>query len=340
MEETANTVVLNKDSECAVIGYGSWATAIVKTLCENEKVVHWYIRNPEVAESVSTAGINCKYIRDAELDRSRLDVSMDINETVRKADIIVMAMPSAFIKDFLKDLKEPLSGKFVISAIKGIVQGDFKTPVEYIHDEYGVPFRNLCVITGPTHAEEVAAKRASFLTVVCPSEDNGRIAGGKLSTGYMNITHSRDLYGAEYAAILKNIYAIASGMASGLGFGDNFRAVLVSNCAMEMRRFLDESYPDSRETASSAYLGDLLVTCYSTLSRNRRLGQLIGNGCSVKSALNEMTMIAEGYFAAECIRHINTRHKVDMPIADMVYSVLYEGKSARKAMAELIPRLR
>lgn len=332
-------VDISRNDVCAVIGYGSWATAIVKVLTENEKNVYWYIRNPEVIDSVKNRGFNCKYLRDAELDTDRLTISSDINEVVRNASIIVMAMPSAFIKEFLKDLTEPLQDKFILSAIKGVVQGEYQTPVEYIHDTYSIPFKQIGILSGPTHAEEVAAKRLSYLTIVCSDEINYYVLEEKFGAPYMHITFSHDIYGAEYAAILKNIYALSVGIASGLGYGDNFLAVLISNCAMEMRRFLDESYPYTRDTGMSAYLGDLLVTCYSTLSRNRRFGLLIGKGISVKSALNEMTMIAEGYFASEGIRHINSKHKIFMPIADMVYSILYEGASARKAMKALTEHL-
>lgn len=339
MKKEDSIARLTDSSRCAVIGYGSWATAIVKVLSENENKVNWYIRNKDIIQSVTEEGYNCKYLREAELDRSRLSVTSDINEAVRDADILIMAMPSAFIKDFLQGLTEPISDKFVISAIKGIVQDDFKTPIEYIHDEYGIPFKQMGIITGPTHAEEVGTRKLSYLTVVCTENIDTEILRKKFTTPYMKLTFSTDIYGAEYAAILKNIYAIAVGMATGLGYGDNFRAVLTANCAREMKTFLNESYPFQRETTMSAYLGDLLVTCYSNFSRNRRLGQLIGKGCSVKSALNEMTMIAEGYFAAECIRHINLKHKIEMPIADMVYDVLYKGASVRQAMKELTTHL-
>lgn len=195
-------------------------------------------------------------------------------------------------------------------------------------------------LLGPSHAEEVSRGKLSYLTVACTDPENARLIGSKFATDYIRLSYSTDLYGIEYGAILKNIYALAVGIAVGLGYGDNFLAVLIANCAGEMTRFLEESYPaEGRNTQVSAYLGDLLVTCYSVYSRNRRLGLLIGHGCTVKSALNEMTMVAEGYFAAECIRHINFRHKVDMPIAEMVYKVLYERASARRSMKELTLKL-
>jgi len=330
---------LDSSARCAVIGYGTWATALVDVLTKNEERVGWYVRNPEVLESILSEGRNQRYLCDLELDTSRIAPSDDLNKVVAEADILVMAMPSAFIKTFLEPLTVSLKDKFIISAVKGIVPGDYKTVVEYLHDHYDLSYKQIGLITGPTHAEVVARERLSYLTVVCTDPDNAQLIGQKLATKYIHLTYSQDLYGTEYAAILKNIYALAAGMAIGLGYGDNFLAVLISNCAAEMTRFLQESYPYERDTQASAYLGDLLVTSYSIHSRNRRLGLMIGHGCSVKTALNEMTMVAEGYYAADCIRHINFRHKVEMPIADMVYSVLYEKSSARKSMKALAQKM-
>lgn len=330
---------IDSSARCAVIGYGTWATALVDVLTKNEQRVGWYIRNAEVLESIQSEGRNLRYLCDLELETERIAASDDLNQVVAEADIILMAMPSAFIKTFLEPLTVSLKDKFIVSAVKGIVPGDYKTVVEYLHDHYDLSYKQIGLITGPTHAEEVARERMSYLTVVCTDPDNAQCIGQKLSTKYVHLTYSQDLYGTEYAAILKNIYALAAGMAIGLGYGDNFLAVLISNCAAEMTRFLRESYPYERDTQASAYLGDLLVTSYSIHSRNRRLGLMIGHGCSVKTALNEMTMVAEGYYAADCIRHINFRHKVEMPIADMVYSVLYEKASARKSMKALAAKL-
>ncbi len=207
-----------------------------------------------------------------------------------------------------------------------------------MHDHYDLSFKQLGIITGPSHAEEVSLERL-LPTVVCTDPENALRIGERIRRRTYHLAIPTDLYGIEYAAILKNIYAVAVGMAVGLGYGDNFLAVLISNSAMEMARFLGESYPDQRETRASAYLGDLLVTCYSVYSRNRKLGLLIGHGCTVRDALDEMTQVAEGYFAADCIRHINARHKVQMPIADMVYEVLYKGVPVREAMQELTTKL-
>ena len=330
---------IGTDARCAVIGYGSWATALVGLLAGNGRQVGWYVRNPEVLESLRSEGRNPRYLSDLEFDTSVIAPSDDLDTVVRDADIVILATPSAYLKDFLAPLTVSLKDKFVVSAIKGIVPGDYQTVVEYIHDRYGLSYRQIGLFTGPSHAEEVSRGKLSYLTVVCTDPENAHLIGSRFAGPNIRLSYSTDLYGIEYAAILKNIYALAVGMAVGLGYGDNFLAVLIANSAGEMARFLEESYPDRRDTLGSAYLGDLLVTCYSTYSRNRRLGLLIGHGCTVKSALNEMTMVAEGYFAADCIRHINFRHQVEMPIAEMVYRVLYEKGSARKLMQELTTKL-
>lgn len=330
---------IGTDARCAVIGYGSWATALVGLLTANGLRVGWYVRNPEVLASLRSEGRNPRYLSDLEFDPATLAVSDDLDAVVRDADIVILATPSAYLKNFLEPLTVSLKDKFIVSAIKGIVPGDYQTVVEYIHDRYGLSYKQLGLFTGPSHAEEVSRGKLSYLTVVCTDPENAHLIGSRFAGGNIRLSYSTDLYGIEYAAILKNIYALAVGLAVGLGYGDNFLAVLIANSAGEMTRFLEESYPDRRNTQVSAYLGDLLVTCYSTYSRNRRLGLLIGHGCTVKSALNEMTMVAEGYFAADCIRHINTRHQVEMPIAEMVYRVLYEGASARKEMQKLTTKL-
>lgn len=330
---------LGEQSRCGVIGYGSWATAIVSLLANNGNKVSWYIRNKDVHEGLMTEGRNRKYLNDIVFDMKSIHPSMDINEVVADSDIVIMAAPSAYLKEFLAPLSVPLKDKFIVSAIKGIIPGDYKTAVEYLHDKYDLTYRQIGIISGPSHAEEVSRGKASYLAVVCTDRDNAKAIGRKIGTDFLLLNYSSDLYGVEYAAILKNIYALAVGMATGLGYGDNFLAMLISCCATEMTRFLRESYPAERDTMNAEYLGDLLVTCYSTYSRNRRLGLLIGHGCTVKSALNEMTMIAEGYFAADCIRHINSKHKVNMPIADMVYDVLYRNASARIRMKELTEKI-
>lgn len=330
---------IDKAARYAVIGYGSWATALVKVLTERDCEVGWYVRNPEILESLQSEGRNSRYLSDVEFDPSRIRPSDDLNRVVSEADVLVLASPSAYLKKFLEPLTVSLEDKFIISAIKGIVPVDYVTIIEYLCEHYHLSHEQLGIITGPSHAEEVALERLSYLTVVCTDEQNARLLGERFSTKYVQISYAKDLYGVEYASVLKNIYALAVGIAAGLGYGDNFLAVLISNSAMEMSRFLNESAPDERNTLASAYLGDLLVTCYSIYSRNRRLGNLIGRGCSVKSALNEMTMVAEGYFAADCIRHVNLRHKIEMPIASMVYEVLYKGASARKSMRALTAKL-
>ncbi len=333
MDQTSSNEI-----RCAVVGYGSWATALVGLLSRKTRV-GWYVRKQEVLDSLLEEGRNPRYLSDTEFDRARIAPSCDLNATVRDADIVILATPSAYLKTFLEPLTVSLHDKFIVSAIKGIVPDEYQTVAEYVHDHYDLSYQQIGIITGPSHAEEVSRGKLSYLTIVCPDEERAKLLRAEFTNEHIRLHCSTDLYGIEYAAILKNIYALAVGMAVGMGYGDNFLSVLIANSAGELLRFLDASYPAERDTQTSAYLGDLLVTCYSAFSRNRQLGTLIGHGLTVRSALNEMTQVAEGYFAADCIRHINLRHKVEMPIADMVYQVLYKNASARKLMKELTNKL-
>ena len=331
----------NNSPRCAVLGYGSWATAIVKTLTVNHRHVDWLVLNEDIRDSLATRCRNSKYLPWCYINNEYFTVSADINEVVRDADIVILAMPSAFMKKFLEPLTESLKDKIVVSAVKGIIPGDYLTIVEHMNRYYDVPMDRLAVVTGPSHAEEVGQCQLSYLTVASENIDTAEQVRQVLANEFFRCNLSTDVLGVEAAAIMKNVYAVAVGIAVGLRYGDNFLAVLIAGCAAEMKRFIDEAVVvDSRDINSAAYMGDLLVTCYSPLSRNRRLGTLMGKGCSVKSALNEMTMIAEGYYAAECIRRSSMRRNIEMPIADMVWSVLYNNVSAREAMNSLIQILK
>jgi glycerol-3-phosphate dehydrogenase (NAD(P)+) len=332
--------MISLQDKCAVIGYGSWATAIVKILTENGIRVGWHILNPDVKQSVETEGRNCKYLRDVDLDVSFIEASDDINAVVEDAKVVVLAMPSAFIKKVMEPLAVSLGDKFVISAVKGIVPDDYIPITDYVISHYAVPENQVAIITGPSHAEEVGLGRWSYLTAVSRNVEVRAKMVEMFSRPYIRVMESDDIEGVEYAAIMKNIYAIAVGIANGLGYGDNFIAVLIANCAAEMSRMFESFGGASHNALASACLGDLLVTCYSTYSRNRRFGLLIGRGCTVRSAMNEMTMVAEGYYAAKCIRHTAAQRNVEMPIADMVYEVLYNGASARRQLRDLTTKLK
>lgn len=330
---------INKDAKCAVIGYGSWATALVKILLENESEVSWLIQNQQVKEHVLDEGNNPKYLSDVEFNTAKLNISSNINKVIESAEIIILAVPSAYIKNTLSALRVDLSQKFIVSAIKGIIPDELVTVAEYINNEYAVPFDQIGIISGPCHAEEVALERLSYLTVVCKNIENATVLGDKIKSKYIKVSYLTDIYGTEYASVLKNIYAIAVGIAIGLGYGDNFLSVLISNSAMEMQRFLEKTYPSQRDITASVYLGDLLVTAYSQFSRNRRFGVMIGKGYSVESTQIEMNMVAEGYFSTECITRANEKFRVDMPILYAMYQILYNKASVKKTMHNLTSKL-
>jgi glycerol-3-phosphate dehydrogenase (NAD(P)+) len=331
---------MNSTKKIAVVGGGSWATAIVKMLCNNADQVYWWIRNPDSIDYIRKFKHNPNYLTTVELDHSKLILQSDLKAIIRAADILIMAVPSAFLKDALQgttatDFKD----KQVFSAIKGIVPQHNLIIGEFFNTEYAVPIEHIGVITGPCHAEEVAMEKLSYLTIACQNTENATFVASLLNCRYIKTTVSDDIFGTEYSAVLKNVFAIASGICHGLGYGDNFQAVLISNASQEIQRFVDAVHPIDRDIKSSAYLGDLLVTAYSQFSRNRTFGSMIGKGYSVKSAQLEMNMIAEGYYGTKCVHEINKLYKVEMPITTAVYNILYERISPAIEMKLLTDKL-
>lgn len=308
----------------AVLGGGSWATAIVKMLLENVHQVNWYMRNKENIKFIEKHQHNNFYLSSVHLDTHKIVLSDDINTSVENSDIVIFAIPSAFLKSALENLKADLSDKIIVSAIKGMVPDENMIIGEYFNTKYNIPLELIAVIAGPCHAEEVALERLSYLTIACQDLKNARWIADILSTNYIKTSVSDDIYGTEYSAVLKNIFAVAAGICHGLGYGDNFNAVLISNAIQEIKRFVDAVHPITRDINNSAYLGDLMVTAYSQFSRNRTFGTMIGKGYSVKSAQLEMNMVAEGYYAVRSIYETNKKYMVNMPITDAVYNILYE----------------
>jgi len=327
----------------AVIGHGSWASAAVKILLDAGSHVNWYIKNEDVLEHMRIHGNNSRYLSTVHYTNPNLSLYGDVNRAVKNSGIVILATPSAYLEDVMEDITISLDGKFIISAIKGIIPNGYLTVAEWVKKKYNVPSSCFGIISGPCHAEEVALERLSYLTMVSEDIECAETLSKRFGAEYIRLSTSTDVYGVEYSAILKNIYAIACGMCNMLGYGDNFTAVLISNAAKEIHRFLDISHPcKQRAMTDSVYLGDLLVTCYSQFSRNRTFGQLIGHGYSVKNARMEMHMVAEGYHAAACIQKVKERCglKIDMPIADMMYGILYENWNPRQQVKILQDKLK
>lgn len=322
-----------------VIGGGSWATAIVKMLCENLDEVGWYMRSIYALEHLKKEWHNPNYLSAVEFDIDKLKLSNDINEIIAYADYIILAIPSAFVGKELEKVTESFKNKIIFSAIKGIVPESGRIVGHHFHKTYDIPFENIGVLTGPCHAEEVALERLSYLTIACAEEEHAKTVAQYLSSDYIKTTISDDTIGTEYAAMLKNIYAIAAGIAHGLGYGDNFQSVLMSNAIREMKKFIKKVHKMKRNINDSAYLGDLLVTGYSIFSRNRMFGNMIGKGYTVKSAQLEMSMVAEGYYAAESAYKINEKNGAKTPIINAVYDILYKGKDPKKVFTKLTEKL-
>lgn len=308
----------------AIMGGGSWATAIAKILLEKVDHITWYIRRQETIDNFRRLEHNPSYLTSVHFDVDRITFSADINEVVRNCRTLVFVTPSPYLKNHLKKLKVKLHDRFIVTAIKGIVPDENLICSEYFRQIYNVPEDNLAVLGGPSHAEEVALGRLTYLTVGCTDESRAARFAEIIAGSYVKTKTSADVIGIEYASVLKNVYAIAAGICGGLKYGDNFQSVLMSNAVQEMNRFLRAVYPIERNVYDSVYLGDLLVTGYSNFSRNRVFGTMIGKGYSVKSAQIEMEMIAEGYYGTKCMKDINRNLHVNMPILDAVYNILYE----------------
>lgn len=332
----------------AVLGGGSWGTAIVKILTEQLcsgtgkiSTLQWWVRKPETAEYIKKHRHNPDYISSVEIHPEHVNITSDLRQVVNTADLIVLAVPSAFLKDALSVVSpDELKGKFIVSAIKGLLPHSRKIVADYMMEEFNVPHDNLLVISGPCHAEEVSAEKLSYLTIAGKNQEVTRHFASLLECHFIRTIISEDITGTEYGAVLKNIYAVASGIFHGAGYGDNFQAVLISNAIREMEAFLYKVHAHPREINHSAYLGDLLVTAYSQFSRNRTFGTMLGKGYSVKSAQLEMNMVAEGYYATKSMHELNEEKlHIDMPITEAVYNIIYKNMPVRSELLKLSEKL-
>ncbi|RIV25194.1 NAD(P)H-dependent glycerol-3-phosphate dehydrogenase [Fibrisoma montanum] len=311
-----------------MVGGGSWATALIKILSENNISIKWWLRKESDAEHIKKFGHNPSYLSDVLINTRKVKVCTRIKDAFRDSDYVVLAVPAAFVSDALSGIKpEHFAGKCVISAIKGMIPSANQLVTDWVREQYDVPANRIAVIAGPCHAEEVALEKQSYLTIASQDVACADEVAAMLSCRFVQTSSVDDIYGIEYSAVMKNIIALACGITHGLGYGDNFQAVLVSNAMQEIKRFVDAIFPKHRDLSGSAYLGDLLVTAYSPFSRNRTFGTLIGRGYTIQSAQMEMNMIAEGYYAVKSIHAINQQFRVHMPITDAVYNILYERAS-------------
>lgn len=317
------------------MGGGSWATALAKLLLDNCESILWYMRRDDRIEEFRRNRRNPAYLSDVVFDIERIEFSSDINEVCRRADTLLLVMPSPYFKDHVAKITEDISEKFVVSAVKGIVPDDNLLISTYMQQRFGVKPERTLVVSGPCHAEEVALGRQSYLTIGCNDIFHAEQFANCLSGKALKTITSSDVDGIEYAAVLKNVYSIASGIVHGLKNGDNFLAMLVSNAIREMERFVDTVCPRPRQICDSVYLGDLLVTSYSRFSRNHNFGSMIGKGYSVKAARMEMEQTAEGYYGTKCIHEINSRYDVAMPILDGVFDILYRGTNPARTIRHI-----
>lgn len=336
-----------------ILGSGSWGTALAKILTDNGQHIHWWNRSEEAIAQFRRRHHNPQYLSSARFDMKLLNLTSSATELVDACDVVVIAIPSAYATQVLSTLPaNALRGKKILSAIKGILPEQNLLLNDYLKREFDLDLSHYFAVLGPCHAEEVAAEKLSYLTFTGIDEQTTAAIATNFQAPYIRTIINKDIYGVQYAAVLKNIYAVGAGIAHGLDYGDNFLSVLIANSADEMAGFLrkagiidaevgyiDHDNPADQQPhhnyAASVYLGDLLVTCYSLFSRNRTFGNMIGKGYSVKSAQLEMNMVAEGYNASKCMYHINRQIGAQMPIAEAVYDILWNAKPAEQAFQEV-----
>lgn len=322
--------------QVAVIGGGSWATALIKILTENNVKVKWWMRDADAVAHIRKFHHNLHYLSSVELHPSKVKPYTNLKDALKGTDWVILAVPSAFVEEALKEADPAwFSGKKVISGVKGIIPSTSQLVTDWFSENFGVLPDHIGAIAGPCHAEEIALEKYSYITIASSGTETAESFSRMLSCRFVKTSFLTDIHGVEYAAVMKNIVAMSCGIAHGAGAGDNFQAVMVSNAIIEIERFLDTVSPLQRNVNVSAYLGDLLVTCYSQFSRNRTFGNMIGRGYSVKAAQVELKMIAEGYYATECIQRINEVHRVDLPIVKFAWDVLYKNEKPLKAFEEL-----
>ena len=326
---------MNLPGKIAIMGGGSWATALAKIVLSTQERINWYMRRDDQIQDFLQTGHNPSYLSAVEFDINRINFYSDINRTIEESDTLIFATPSPFLKQHLKKVTTSLENKFIVSAIKGIVPDENMLVADYFSEYYHVPINHIAVIGGPCHAEEIALERLSYITLACPDIDYAYQLSPVFKNQYLRNYCCKDVTGIEYASVLKNVYAIVAGICHGMKYGDNFLAVFICNAIEEMRNFLYAVHGLELDITDSVYLGDLLVTAYSRFSRNRTFGTMIGKGYSVKTAQLEMEMIAEGYYGTKCIHEINEKYQVNMPILDALYAILYERKSPMVVIRQL-----
>lgn len=324
----------------AVLGSGSWATALAKIILHNEQKINWFMRRQEAIEEFLQTGKNPDYLYQVPFDVQRIHFSSDINEVIMSSDVLVVAIPSPYVKLVLNKIRRSMRRKVVVSAVKGMIPDENITITDYLHIRFDVPQDNLAVIAGPCHAEEIALEHLSYLTIGSENPDTALMASELLTTPYVHTITSDDVNGLEYSSVMKNVYAIASGICHSLRYGDNFQAVLISNAVQEIQRFVTANNGMPSNIDASGYLGDVLVTCYSKFSRNRQFGQMVGMGYSVKAAQMEMQMVAEGYYGTRCIHDANLNMHVSLPIVEAMYDILYQHRSPTIVIQELTAKLK
>lgn len=330
---------MSNEKKVGILGSGSWGTALIKMISENSNELFWHVREEDQAKKIIETKRNPKYLKDLKLNISKVYISSKIEQIIKKSDILIIAIPSPYIHKTLINFKTILKNKIIFSGSKGVIPESHLVISEHLNKFFNIPYQNLGILSGPTHAEEIAANKLSYLTICSKNKNICDFLSKKLTSSYIKTSISDDIVGIEYAATLKNIYSILVGISIGQKYGDNFISVLISHCTKEMIKFIKSIDKIKRDFSHSAYIGDLLVTTYSSHSRNRTFGKMIGEGLTVFDAISKMSMIVEGYYATKNAYEISKKNQESFDIIDTAYEILYNNKNAVNEIKKLSKKL-
>lgn len=324
-------------AKVAVVGAGAMGTACSILLAEHpEQSVNLWVRERELVEPMRASRENSRFLPGVQLPDA-IHVTSDIDEAVADSDLIFVAIPSAFLRSSLNELKSSLGGSApIVSVIKGLENSTFLRASEIVSEVLGP--RKVVALSGPSHAEEIARRLPASVVAACDDLEIAREVQTRLGTDRFRIYTNRDLLGVELAGALKNVIAIGAGICDGLGFGDNAKSALMTRGLVEMSRFGEALGADSSTFSGLAGLGDLITTCISPYGRNRRVGERLGKGETREQIVQSTAAVAEGIPTSKSVYDLALKQNIEMPITQEVYRVLFEGKSAADTTEALMSR--
>jgi len=321
----------------AFLGCGSWGGALGRILADKNFDVTMWHRNKDVVSSLNETRQH--YLIPELTFPKNINFTSDISSVLRPATIVVFAIPSQSIRKLITEYKSDFNqGQLIVNVAKGIEIDTLLTVSEVINDVLGDNYNKTITLSGPSHAEEVVRKHPTTLVAASSDLDSAQKIQNLFATDMLRTYRNKDIKGVELGGSMKNVIAIAAGICDGIGYGDNSKAALITRGMAEITR-LGKTMGGKRKTFRGlSGFGDLIVTCLSKHSRNRQLGQAIGEGRSLQDVTSEMNMVAEGIYTAKSVHQLRLKHNVEMPIHEAIYQVLFEDKDPKSSVVELMKR--